>query len=254
VELPDLEYDLEAMLAAVTDETTLLVLCNPNNPTGSHLGAAELHGFLERVPSHVVVVLDEAYCEFVTPAKQVDSLAWLDEFPNLIVLRTFSKIFGLAGLRVGYGIADPQVVQALDKVRQPFNVDSLAQVAAATSLRLPDRIAERQHMVASERTRVQARLTEMGVAWHPSEANFALVDVTDLGMPGTEVAQALLEKGVLTRSGYAMECPGWIRVTIGEAAENDMFLEALAAICRSHDTPLSHDIGDLSAEALSPES
>ena len=176
------------------------------------------------------------------------------EFPNLIILRTFSKIFGLAGLRVGYGVADPQVVQALDKVRQPFNVDSLAQVAAATSLRLPERIAERRRMVAGERTRIEKRLQGIGVVYHPSEANFILFDVTQLGIPGTEVAQALLEKGVFTRSGYAMECPGWIRVTIGEAGENDMFLEALAALRGLHATPPPRAVDDLSAEALSPES
>ena len=105
VDLPQLDYDLDAMLAAVREETTLLVICNPNNPTGSHVLGPELHSFLGRVPAHVAVILDEAYGEFVTPEKQVDSVAWLDEFPNLVILRTFSKIFGLAGLRVGYGIA-----------------------------------------------------------------------------------------------------------------------------------------------------
>jgi histidinol-phosphate aminotransferase len=254
VELPDLDYDLEAMLAAIRAETTLLIICNPNNPTGSHVKAAELHAFLERVPPDVAVVLDEAYVEFVSPESRFDSVAWLEEFPNLIVLRTFSKIFGLAGLRVGYGIADPRVVQALDKVRQPFNVDSLAQVAAARSLRLPERIAERQGMVASERARIEERLETMGVVYHPSQANFILFDVTRLGIPGAEVAQALLEKGVLTRSGYAMECPGWIRVTIGEAGENDMFLEALTELRGSHAATHPHTVDHLSAEALSPES
>jgi histidinol-phosphate aminotransferase len=109
-------------------------------------------------------------------------------------------------------------------------------------------------MVGSERARIEGRLGAMGVGCHPGEANFVLVDVTALGIPGTEVAQALLEKGVLTRSGYAMECPGWIRVTIGEAAENDMFLEALTALRGPQAAPLSHEINDLSAEALSPES
>jgi histidinol-phosphate aminotransferase len=254
VELPGLDYDLEAMLAALREDTTLLIVCNPNNPTGSHIPAPELLAFLRRVPSDVVVVLDEAYGEFVRPPRQIDSVAWLDEFPNLVILRTFSKIFGLAGLRVGYGIADPQVVQALDKVRQPFNVDSLAQVAAAASLRLPARLEERRRMVEVERERIQQRLDALGVRHHPSEANFILVDVTKLGIAGTEVAQALLEKGVLTRSGYAMECPGWIRVTIGEAAENDLFLEALAALREPHVAPLPHPVDDLSAEALSPES
>ncbi len=254
VELPRLDYDLDAMLAAIQEDTTLLIICNPNNPTGSHVPELELHDFLRRVPSHVAVVLDEAYGEFVTPAKQVHSVAWLDEFPNLVILRTFSKIFGLAGLRVGYGIADPQVVQALDKVRQPFNVDSLAQLAAATSLRLPGRLAERRQMVAVERSRMEERLEELEVPHHPSEANFILVDVTALGIPGPEVAQALLESGVLTRSGYAMECPGWIRVTIGEAGENEMFLRALARLRGAQAAPPPHTVDDLSAEALSPES
>ncbi len=253
VALPTLEYDLDAMLAAVRDDTTLLIVCNPNNPTGSHIAEADLRAFLQKVPPHVAVVLDEAYCEFVSPEKQVDSVRLLPDFPNLIILRTFSKIFGLAGLRVGYGIADPLLVQALDKVRQPFNVDSLAQVAAAASLRLPERIAERQRLVAAERARMEARLEDMGIACHPSEANFVLFDVTKLGIPGPEVAQALLEKGVMTRSGYAMECPGWIRVTIGEAAENDLFLDAVAGLRAVQDVP-SHQIDDLSAEALSPES
>jgi histidinol-phosphate aminotransferase len=254
VELPRLEYDLMAMAAAVREDTSLLIICNPNNPTGSHVRAPELRAFLRSVPAEVAIVLDEAYVEFVAPAEQIDSVSWLDEFPNLIILRTFSKIFGLAGLRVGYGIADPLVVHALDKARQPFNVDSLAQVAAATSLRLPERIEERRSMVAGERERLKSRLDQLGVGYHPSEANFLLVDVTHLGIPGTEVAQALLERGVLTRSGYAMECPGWIRVTIGEAGENDMFLEALAGLQPSRAVTPAHTVDDLSAEALSPES
>jgi histidinol-phosphate aminotransferase len=254
VPLPDMDYDLDAMLAAIQDNTTLLIICNPNNPTGSHVQAPELRAFLQKVPPQVAVVLDEAYGEFASPEKQVDSVRWLDDFPNLIILRTFSKIFGLAGLRVGYGIAAPELVDAVNKVRQPFNVDSLAQVAAATSLRLPERIKERQQLVATERRRLERAMESMGIAYHRSEANFILFDVTKLGIPGPEVAQALLEKGVLTRSGYAMECPGWIRVTIGEAAENDMFLAALAELRGSHQATPPHEINDLSAEALSPES
>jgi histidinol-phosphate aminotransferase len=243
------------MLAEIRDDTTVVIACNPNNPTGSHVQTGELLPFLRRIPSEVAIILDEAYREFVTPEKQVDSVAWLDEFPNLILLRTFSKIFGLAGLRVGYGIAAPEVVQALDKVRQPFNVDSLAQVAATSSLRLPVRLEERRQMVAGERDRIQKRLDAMGVTFHPGEANFVLVDVTRLGVPGPEAAQALLERGVLTRSGYAMGCPGWIRVTIGEVEENDLFLEVLAELKSLQAAPLEpHRQDELSAEALSPES
>ena len=201
------------------------------------------------------VVLDEAYGEFVTSPARVESTAWLADHPNLVVLRTFSKIYGLAGLRIGYGIADPQVVEALDKIRQPFNVDALAQVAAVESLRHPDRVEQRRRLVAAERTRLGRRLKEMGIAYHPSEANFLLVDVTGLGVPGPEVAQALLERGILTRSGYAMECPGWIRVTIGEVEEGDLFLSAMDELRGTEVQPTEpHTMNGLSAEALSPES
>jgi len=255
VDLPGLDYDLEAMVRAVREDTSVLIVCNPNNPTGSHVGTEELLSLLRRIPGNVAIVLDEAYREFVTPGKQIDTVPWLEEFPNLILLRTFSKIFGLAGLRVGYGIAAPEIVQALDKVRQPFNVDSLAQVAATTSLRLPARLEERRRMVATERTRMETRLAALGVAFHRGEANFVLVDVTGLGVPGPEAAQALLERGVLTRSGYAMGCPGWIRVTIGEAEENDMFLAVLSELkSRGTASTESHRHDGLDAEALSPES
>jgi histidinol-phosphate aminotransferase len=255
VRLPKLDYDLEAMLAAVRADTSILIICNPNNPTGSYLAPEVMRPFLQRVPADTVIVLDEAYGEFVTSPNREDSAAWLADHPNLVILRTFSKIYGLAGLRVGYGMAHPEVVQALDKLRQPFNVDSLAQVAAVESLRHPERMDERRRLVAGERDRLAQRLGMMGIACHPSEGNFVLVDVTQLGIPGPEVAQALLEKGVMTRSGYAMECPGWIRVTMGEVAENDLFLSVMELL---RETPLQpavpHVVNGLSAEALSPES
>jgi histidinol-phosphate aminotransferase len=255
VPMPGLEYDLEALAAAVQDDTSLLIICNPNNPTGSYIQPEQLRTLLARVPGEVAVILDEAYAEFVTHPDRVDSTAWIAEFPNLVVLRTFSKIYGLAGLRVGYGIADPEVVQALDKLRQPFNVDSLAQVAAVTSMRLPERMDERRRRVATERTRLQGELDRLGVAHHPSEANFILVDVTGFGMPGTDVPQALLERGVLTRSGYAMGCPGWIRVTIGEAEENDLFLAAIGELREAGPAGARpHPVEGMTAEGLSPES
>lgn len=255
VPMPGLEYDLEGMAAAVRDGTSLVIICNPNNPTGSYIEPASLKRLLERLPAEVAVVLDEAYIEFVTHPSRTESTAWIAEFPNLIVLRTFSKIHGLAGLRIGYGIADVQVVQAVDKLRQPFNVHSLAQVAAVTSMSLPSKTEERRSRVAAERSRVQAALDRMGIAHHPSEANFILVDVTGLGIPGPDVAQALLERGVLTRSGYAMGCPGWIRVTIGEAAENDLFLGAIGELLGTLPADARpHPVEGLTAEGLSPES
>jgi histidinol-phosphate aminotransferase len=255
VPLPGLDYDLEAMLAAAQEDTSLLIICNPNNPTGSYLEPGVLRAFLRRVPADIVVVLDEAYGEFVTSAAREDSTAWVTDHPTLVVLRTFSKIYGLAGLRVGYGVADPQVVQALDKLRQPFNVDSLAQVAAVEALRHPELMEQRRRLLAGERERVARRLDLMGVGYRPSEANFLLVDVTRLGIPGPEVAQALLENGVMTRSGYAMECPGWVRVTIGEIGENDLFLSTLERLRQMQAAPVvPHAVNGLSAEALSPES
>jgi histidinol-phosphate aminotransferase len=255
VPLKDLGCDLDAMLAAVREDTNLVIICNPNNPTGSYLEPSALRAFLSKVPEETVVILDEAYGEFVTAAAQEDTASWVAENRNLVVLRTFSKIYGLAGLRLGYGIADPEVIEALDKIRQPFNVDSLAQVAAIESLRRPERVQERRAKVSVERMRIAKCLGEMGVGCHPSEANFLLVDVTGLAIPGPEAAQALLERGVLTRSGYAMDCPGWIRVTIGEAEEGDLFLAAMAELrCGGAEmcAPAT-DVG-VDAESLSPES
>jgi len=254
VPLAGLEYDLAAMQGAIRGDTSLVIICNPNNPTGSYIEAARLREFLAQVPSDVVVVLDEAYGEFVSDSRRTDSACWVEEFPNLVVLRTFSKIYGLAGLRVGYAVADPELVRALDKLRQPFNVDSLAQVAAVTCLEFPERVRERRQLVAKERARIEAELRRMGVTCHPSEANFLLVDVTGLAVPGPEVAQALLERGVLTRSGYAMGCPGWIRVTIGEVAENDLFLAAIGGLRATEAKVETHPVGDLTADSLSPES
>jgi histidinol-phosphate aminotransferase len=254
-DMPTLEYDLASLLAAVEENTSLLILCNPNNPTGDYVGPATLRSFVRAVPDDTVVVLDEAYGEFVTSPAWEDTASWVGDHPNLVILRTFSKIYGLAGLRLGYAIAHPEVVQALDKLRQPFNVDSLAQIAAAEALRHPELVRERRDLLAAERDRMSRSLEGMGIRFRPSEANFLLVDVTDLSTPGPEVAQFLLENGVLTRSGYAMDCPGWIRVTIGEAAENDLFL-SLMQMLREAPTAqvVPHVVNGLSAEALSPES
>jgi len=255
VPLKDLGHDLEAMAAEVRSDTSLLIICNPNNPTGSYVEPSRIRTLLAEVPEDMVVLLDEAYGEFVTSPDREDTAAWISEHPNLVILRTFSKIYGLAGLRLGYAIADPQVVSALDKIRQPFNVDSLAQVAALESLKHPERLVERRDVIATERIRVAKRLAEMGISSHPTQANFLLVDVTGLDMPGPEVPQALLTMGVLIRSGYSMDCPGWIRVTIGEAREGDLFLEAMERLRRGK---VRLEVGDIKdapdADFLSPAS
>ncbi|MCZ7662036.1 MAG: histidinol-phosphate transaminase [Thermoleophilia bacterium] len=223
-------HDLEAMLEAVTPETRLVIVCNPNNPTGTFLGASQLREFVRAVPSETVIVLDEAYIEYVNDPGLLDTVPWLSEHENLIILRTFSKIYGLAGMRVGYGMAHPGFIEVLDKVRQPFNVTTLAQVAAGTAMRLPERVAERRAHVVRERARVTGALEDLGIRTVPSQANFVLLDIEGLAVPGKEVPQALLERGVMTRSGYAMGCPGWLRVTIGSTDENDLFLSVLEEV------------------------
>ncbi len=255
VPLKHLAHDLDGMSAAIRDDTSLVVVCNPNNPTGSFIEPTELRDFLRQVPSDVVVILDEAYGEFVTSSSREETADWIAEFRNLVVLRTFSKIYGLAGLRVGYAIADPEVIGALDKMRQPFNVDSLAQIAALESLKHPERMAQRRDAICAERSRVATLLGELGIRCYVGEANFLLVDVTGMGMPGPEVGQELLTRGILTRSGYSMDCPGWIRVTIGEAEEGDLFVGAMKEL-RVGKAHTGAQVVDAAVDAgsLSPES
>jgi histidinol-phosphate aminotransferase len=223
-------HDLDAMTRALTPETRMVIVCNPNNPTGTYVPPDELLAFLRGVPAEVVVVLDEAYTEYVTDTRHVDSVPWLDEFPNLIILRTFSKIYGLAGLRVGYGITHRPLAEAIDKVRQPFNLNALAQVAATTAVAHPEWVTARRDHVAHESARIGLALDRLGIEYVPTQANFLFLRVEGLPVPGEEVPQALLERGVMTRSGYAMGCPGWLRLTIGSTDENDLFLRLLTDI------------------------
>ncbi len=255
VPLDGLQLDLEAMEAAITPDTSLLLICNPNNPTGGYLQTASIRAFLERIPGDVVVALDEAYVEFVTAPLHEETASWVKDFTNLVVLRTFSKIYGLAGLRIGYAIGDPELMKALDKLRQPFNVDSLAQVAAAESLRHPELVAERRTVIASEKERMAAALQELGITSHNGQANFLLVGVEGFDIPGPEVGQELLRRGILTRSGYAMDCPGWIRVTIGSKQDNDTFIGAMEDISagKAHVEAQVEDTA-IDAGSLSPES
>jgi histidinol-phosphate aminotransferase len=225
-------HDLEAMAAAVRPETNLLIVCEPNNPTGTYVGPTALRRFLEAVPRDTVVVLDEAYTEYVSRTDHEDTVRWTDEYENLVVLRTFSKIYGLAGLRVGYGVFHPSLTQALDKLRQPYNVNSLAQAAACEALRHPQHVAARQAHVWAERARIVKELSEIGVRTVPTEANFLLVNVEDLCVPAKEMPQSLLERGLLVRSGWGIGCPGWMRVTVGTRAENDIFLATMRESAR----------------------
>jgi histidinol-phosphate aminotransferase len=230
VGLKDHVHDLEAMAAAVTPRTRMLFVCNPNNPTGTYVPSADVARLVERVPDDVLVVIDEAYIEFVTAHDRDGSLDIQRDHDNVVVLRTFSKIYGLCGLRTGYGICAPEVKQAADKVRQPFNVNLLGQLAAVEALKHPDQVAERRDANARLREHLVARLAERGRATVPSQANFLLVDVEGLRVPQQEVFGALLAMGAIVRDGNALGCSGFVRVTVGSDEEIEFFLEKLAAL------------------------
>ena len=230
VPLVDFGHDLEAMAAAVTARTKMVIVCNPNNPTGTYVPVAGIKRLVEAVPDDVLVIVDEAYNEFVTAPDSQDALPLQAAHENVIVLRTFSKIYGLCGLRVGYGLGAAVVREALDKVRQPFNVNRLAQVAALEALKHQDQVAERGAVNAERRAFMVARLAERGRATVPSEANFMLVDTRDLCHPHDKVCGVLLSMGAIVRDGAALGCPGWARVSVGSESEIEFFLRRLASL------------------------
>ncbi len=230
VPLNDFRHDLDAMLAAIGPRTRMVIVCNPNNPTGTYLPAAQVAAFVAQVPADVLVVVDEAYNEFVARDDWQDGLKLLDDHENVIVLRTFSKIYGLCGLRVGYGLCARPVKQALDKVRQPFNVNLVAQVAAVEALRHEDQMLARREQTIAQREAMAADLEALGRPVVPSQANFMLVGTEGLSLPQADVWGALLERGVIVRDGNALGCPGWIRVSVGTREEIDFFLAHLRTL------------------------
>jgi len=198
-------------------------VANPNNPTGTFLGAEPMAAFLARLPRHVVVVLDEAYNEYLPPAQRHPSVEWVRRFPNLLVSRSFSKAYGLAGLRIGYGIAQPELTDLLNRVRQPFNCNSLAQAAAAAALADEAFVARSVQVNRAGMAQVTAAFDALGLRYLPSMANFVLVHVGD----GAAIYQALLRRGVIVRPVANYGLPQWLRVTIGLPKENDRFIAAL---------------------------
>jgi histidinol-phosphate aminotransferase len=221
-------HDLDAMAAEVTAATQLLVVCNPNNPTATHIPAARIAEFCERIPPHVTIVLDEAYVEFQThddPDATVDLVA---EFPNLVVLRTFSKCYGLAGLRVGYSIGSAMFRAAIDAVRQPFSVNALAQAAGAEAILHSDDVARRVESTLVERIRVESGLEEIGLASSESQANFSWIDLG--GADEAEVVSGLAERQIAVRPGTPLGDPGHMRVTYGTSDQSERFLGALGEL------------------------
>jgi histidinol-phosphate aminotransferase len=216
-------HDLAAMRAAIRPDTGVVWIANPNNPTGNFLPYAEVRKFLQDVPSDVAVVLDEAYNDYLPPADRADTVAWIKDFPNLIITRTFSKVYGLAGLRVGYAVAAPAVADLLNRVRQPFNVNNLAIAAACAALDDHIFVAESYELNRHGMEQIVAGLKHLGLEHIPSHGNFITFAVAD----GAAVNHKLLKQGVIVRpiGGYGL--PNHLRVTIGLETENARFLAAL---------------------------
>lgn len=223
-----LEHDLDAMLAAIGPRTKVIIVCNPNNPTGALVGSAAWTRFLDRVPPGVVVVSDEAYHEYVEDPDQPRTIDDLARDRPLVILRTFSKIHSLAGLRVGYAIAHPGMAALFDRVRIPFNVNAPAQAAAAAALDDPDHVARSRAVAREGKALLLAALPALGIVAHPSHGNFVLAD---LGRPARPVCAALQRRGIVLRDLVAFGmAPNFVRVTIGTAEENQSFLAALEAV------------------------
>jgi histidinol-phosphate aminotransferase len=218
-------HDLDAMLAEVTAATQLLLVCNPNNPTGTYVGADRVAEFCERVPGHVTLVLDEAYVDFQVHDDPDTTVDLLDRFANLVLLRTFSKTHGLAGLRVGYALCAPAFRVAVDAVRQPFSVNAIAQTAAAEAILHLDDVTERVERTIVERTLVEEELRGMELETPDSQTNFSWVALGEHDEGA--LVETLAQQGILVRAGTPLGGPGHIRVTYGTRAENERFLDAL---------------------------
>jgi len=230
VPLKDGHHDLEGFLGAIDGETGVVWLCNPNNPTGNLIPGDALKGFLEQVSEKILVVLDEAYFEYITDSEHVDSISWLEKFPNIIILRTFSKAYGLAAFRVGYAIGHPQVISNLNKVRSPFNNNSLGLAVAEKALENEGFIEQCRNLNSEQRQRFVQYALDNKLHLFDSETNFVLIEV-----PGDadDASEKLLQKGFIVRSGNALGIPGYIRVTIGLEEQTSDFLKAFDTLLQS---------------------
>ncbi|MFW2437964.1 MAG: histidinol-phosphate transaminase [Arenicellales bacterium] len=232
VETPALDWgnDLQAMLQAVTDRSKVIFIANPNNPTGTWLAATELKSFLDEVPDHVIVVIDEAYAEYVTGSDfpdYPDCTQWLADYSNLLVTRTFSKIFGLAGLRVGYGVSSPELANYLNRVRQPFNVNSLALAAAEAALDDNSHLRLSREMNQTGLAYLMDACQSRRLSYIPSAGNFLAIDFL---RPAQNLFEAMMQQGVIVRpiANYGM--PDFLRVTVGSEDENRRFVEVMDGV------------------------
>ncbi|WP_044748062.1 histidinol-phosphate transaminase [Bacillus alveayuensis] len=229
IPLIDGNHDLESMLQAIDEHTRVVWICNPNNPTGTYVGEQALLSFLENVPKHVLVVVDEAYYEYVKAEDYPQTVPLLNKYDNLMILRTFSKAYGLAGLRIGYGIASETLIRQMESAREPFNTSVLAQAAALAALddqQFINDCAEKNKQGLKQFYRF---CDEHSLKYYYSEGNFILID---FGIEGNEVFQYLLERGIIVRSGNALGFPTSVRITIGTESQNEEVLAALTAMLK----------------------
>jgi histidinol-phosphate aminotransferase len=222
--LVDYRIDLKDMLEKTKEKTKIVFICNPMNPTGTIVTRQELEPFLEQIPQNTLVVLDEAYSHFVSDRNYPDGIHYVQQGKNVIVLRTFSKIYGLGGIRIGYGVAHPELIQYLRQVKEPFNVNTLAQVGALAALRDGDHVNRTLNLVRTEKTFLYDELSAMGIRFIPSEANFIFIDV---GMDAKSLFQEMLKRGIIIRPGDIWNLPNFVRLTIGTREQNLMFIKAL---------------------------
>ncbi|MEH6550997.1 MAG: histidinol-phosphate transaminase [Pseudomonadales bacterium] len=221
-------HDLEAMAASVRDDTRVMFIANPNNPTGTWVDEAALRKLLDKVPEHVVVVLDEAYFEYVDESEYPDGISLLSQYPNLIVTRTFSKAYGLAGLRVGYSVSSPELADLLNRVRGPFNVNSLALAAAEAAIADSDYLLQAKAVNKAGLSQLEAGLDKLGLSYIPSVGNFLTFEVA--GGDATACYEKLLHQGVIVRPIGVYGMPDHLRVSVGLEEENDFFLAALSKV------------------------
>ncbi|WP_096188638.1 histidinol-phosphate transaminase [Evansella halocellulosilytica] len=228
-EVPSVDgvHDLDAMLEAIDEKTKMVFVCNPNNPTGTYVNDEKFNRFIEKVPEDVFVVSDEAYFEYVAADDYPDTLPLLEQYPNLIILRTFSKAYGLASLRIGYGVAHEALIKAVDPGREPFNTNTLAQRAALAALKDQQFIRDCFEKNRAEMKKYEGFCKEYGYKYYPSQANFILID---FNIPGGEVFDRLLKKGFITRNGEALGFPTAVRITLGNREQNDQIIKELKHI------------------------
>ena len=227
IPLHDFKYDLHAMLQAITPKTKMLFICNPNNPTGTIVSGAELDEMMQKVPEDVLVIFDEAYSEYVQDKDYTSGLKYVEQGRNAIVLKTFSKIYGLAALRVGYAITSQEIATAVKRVSEPFNVNMLAQIAAVAALDDDAHIENSLAANAKGKAYLYETLTQMGLPFVPTQANFILFDTKK---DGREVFQALLKQGVIVRNCESFGYPTFLRVTVGTMEQNNRFVTSLRQV------------------------